>query len=187
MSASQETDLPIHVIFNIEKLGALPSIVKTKTDSATCKAIAEYLGVDAVENFQSELAVRRWRRHGATVEGMIAADIVQPCVVTLEPVLTHVNETVFARFLPAPMLQPEKPTDDEIVIDPLAEDPPEPFDGREINLGLLLLEHLALGIDPYPRTPGAAIPASLTQAATESEKRPNPFQVLAQLRDKQDR
>ena len=86
MSASPETDLPIHVIFNIEKLGALPSIVKTKADSATCKAIAEYLGVDAVENFQSELAVRRWRRHGATVEGMIAADIVQPCVVTLEPV-----------------------------------------------------------------------------------------------------
>jgi len=187
MSASEETDLPIHVIFNIEKLGALPSIVKTKADAATCKALAEYLGVDAVENFQSELAVRRWRKHGATVEGAVSADIVQPCVVTLEPVRTHVNETVSARFLPASMLQPKKITDEEIVIDPLAEDPPEPFDGREINLGLLLLEHLALGIDPYPRAPGAVIPASLTQAAIESEKRPNPFQVLAQLRDKLDR
>ena len=86
------------------------------------------------------------------------------------------------------MLQPEKPTDDEIVIDPLAEDPPEPFDGREINLGLLLLEHLALGIDPYPRTPGAAMPRVIhASRRPTSEKRPNPFQVLAQLRDKQER
>lgn len=186
MRASQETVLPIHVIFNIEKLGALPSIVKTKADAATCEALAEYLGVDTVANFQAELAVRRWRKHGAMIEGTVSADIVQQCVVTLEPVNSQVNETVFARFLPASMLQPEKSMDEGIVIDPLAEDPPEPFDGREINLGALLLEHLALGIDPYPRAPGAAIPESFTQAAAEPEKRPNPFQVLAQLRNKLD-
>ncbi len=184
MSTSPETALPLDVVFNIEKLGATPSIVKTKADAATCKALAEYLGVDAVENFHAELAVRRWRRHGAAVEGTVSADIVQQCVMTLEPVRAHVSETVFARFLPASMLEPDKNTDEGIVIDPLAEDPPEAFDGREINLGLLLLEYLALGIDPYPRASGAAIPESLTPVAAEPEKRANPFQILAQLRDK---
>lgn len=186
MDASQDTVLPIQVIFNIEKLGALPSIVKAKADAATCVALAQYLGVDTVANFQSELAVRRWRKHGATIEGTVSADIVQQCVVTLEPVNSQVKEAVFARFLPASMLQPDKGLDEGIVVDPLAQDPPEPFDGREINLGLLLLEHLALGIDPYPRAPGAALPESVTFVAAEPEKRQNPFQVLAQLRNKSD-
>lgn len=184
MRASEEPDLPIHVIFNVEKLGGLPSIIKTKADAATCTTLAGYLGVDLVENFQAELAVRRWRKQGAIVEGTVSADIVQQCVVTLEPVRSHVNETVHARYLPASMLQTDKTSQDEIIVDPLAEDPPEPFEGREINLGLLLLEHLALGIDAYPRAPGAAIPESFTPTAAEDEKRPNPFQVLAQLRNK---
>ncbi len=186
MNPPVEPALPLNVVFNIEKLGATPAHVITKADANTCIALAEYLDVEAVENFRSELTVRRWRRYGALVEGNVSADIVQQCVVTLEPVRTPVSETVTARFLPASMIQADEDKDAGILIDPLADDPPEAFDGREINLGALLLEHLALGIDPYPRAPGAALPESLTPAATEPGKRANPFQVLAKLRDKSD-
>ncbi|MGK2872334.1 MAG: YceD family protein [Alphaproteobacteria bacterium] len=186
MTAPAEPALPLDIVFNIERLGATPSHVVTRADVATCKAIAEYLGVERVENFHAELALRRWRKHGAVVEGDVGADIVQQCVVTLEPVHTHVSESVNARFLPETTARSGKNKDEEVWIDPLADDPPESFGGRDINLGALILEHLALGIDPYPRAPGAALPESARFLATGPEKRASPFQVLAKLRDKSD-
>ncbi len=184
MRTTPELQAPIHITINADRLGAAPSHVNFQADAAACKALAVYLKVDAVENFQVELAVTRWRKHGARIRGRVSADIEQPCVVTLAPVRTHVSEPVDARFLPASMLDRDASPGPEIVIDPMADDPPEPFEGREINLGPLLLEHLALGIDAYPRTPGAELPAHLTQPDTLNEKRANPFQVLARLRNK---
>jgi uncharacterized metal-binding protein YceD (DUF177 family) len=184
MHAIPELPAPIHITINADRLGAAPLHVNFHADTAACKALAAYLKVDAVENFQVELAVTRWRKHGARIQGSVSADIEQPCVVTLAPVRTHVCEPVEARFLPASMLVREANIGPEIIIDPMADDPPEPFEGREINFGPLLLEHLALGIDAYPRAPGAELPVNLTQPDTENEKRANPFQVLAQLRKK---
>jgi uncharacterized metal-binding protein YceD (DUF177 family) len=184
MHAAPELPAPIHIIVNADRLGAAPSQVNFRADAAGCKAIAAYLKVDAVENFLVELAVTRWRKYGARIQGRVSADIEQPCVVTLAPVRAHVSEPVDARFLPASMLHREANIGPEIVIDPMADDPPEPFEGREINLGPLLLEHLALGIEAYPRAPGAELPAHLAQPDTENEKRANPFQVLARLRNK---
>lgn len=186
MSAAPEKPVPIQLVINTDKLSATPAVLKTRADAAVCKALADYLKVDAVENFQAELSARRWRKHGVSVEGTVSADIIQPCVVTLEPVRTHISEAVQARFLPASMLERDKRAEQEIVIDPLAEDPPEGFDGREIDLGMLLLEHLALGIDPYPRAPGAELPPSLTPDTDIPEKPANPFQILARLRDRFD-
>lgn len=186
MRATPELQAPIHIAINADRLGAAPTHVNFHADAAACKALAAYLKVDAVENFQVELAVTRWRKHGARIQGRVSADIEQPCVVTLAPVRAHVSELVDARFLPASMLEKGASGGEEVVIDPMADDPPEPFEGREINLGPLLLEYLALGIDAYPRAPGAELPARLTQPDTENEKRANPFQVLARLRNKPD-
>lgn len=45
-------------------------------------------------------------------------------------------------------------------------DPPEPLVGHELDLGLILLEFLALGVDPYPRQEGASLEGSPYAAKT---------------------
>ncbi len=57
------------------------------------------------------------------------------------------------------------------------EDPPEPLVGGSIDLGALAVEAVALGLDPFPRKPGAE-PVDLTIGdAGES-----PFAALAALK-----
>ena len=186
MHTPAEPELPLQIYFNLENLGSVPAMVPVRADPAVLKALAEYLEVLAVEDLQGMLSVRRWRKHGAMVEGVVTARIVQECVVTLEPVPLPVREEIRVRFLPVSKRHPAENTADETIIDPLADDPPEPFDGRTLDLGALVLEHLALGIDPYPRAPGAAVPQKFTSASLEPEVRPNPFQILARLRGKPD-
>ncbi|MSP42666.1 MAG: DUF177 domain-containing protein [Alphaproteobacteria bacterium] len=184
MRAAVEMPIPIQIDINADSLGSTPSHINFRADAAACKALAVYLKVDSVDNFQAELKVTRWRKHGAKVQGVVSADIVQQCVVTLAPVHSKVTEPVDARFLPAAMLEKAGADGPEVTVDPLADDPPEPYVGRIIHLGPLVLEYLALGIEAYPRAPGAVLPAGLIRTDAENEKRANPFQVLAQLRNK---
>lgn len=186
MNTPTEPAIPLHVMYAVDKLGVNPSSVRIDADTDTCTALAAYLDVLTVDSLHAVLTVRRWRKHGAIVEGNVAADITQQCVVTLEPVPVHVREEITARFLPVEMLEPVKDTGKEIVIDPVGDDPPETFDGRNIDLGALVLEYTALGIDPYPRAVGACVPERFTAPGATPTERPNPFQILAKLQDKPD-
>jgi hypothetical protein len=56
-------------------------------------------------------------------------------------------------------------------------DPPDPIENGTIDLGALAAEFLALGLDPYPRKPGAEFaPISDPQDVAE-----RPFDVLKKL------
>jgi hypothetical protein len=59
------------------------------------------------------------------------------------------------------------------------EDEPDPIVDGKIDLGALTAEFFALGLDPYPRKPGAA----LDEERTNPEPTDSPFAALAQ-RDK---
>ncbi|MGD9801132.1 MAG: hypothetical protein AB7V02_11105, partial [Parvularculaceae bacterium] len=55
----------------------------------------------------------------------------------------------------------------------------EPLDGDEIDLGELLVQHLSLALDPYPRKDGAeSLLETYRNAATAS-----PFAGLKGLKD----
>jgi hypothetical protein len=58
-----------------------------------------------------------------------------------------------------------------------ADEPPEPLIGGAIDLGAIAAEFLMLGIDPYPRKPGAEFAAPARE--TDSER---PFAALAALK-----
>jgi hypothetical protein len=51
------------------------------------------------------------------------------------------------------------------------------YDGR-IDLGAIAAEHLALGLDPYPRAPGAEFADHIEDAARET----SPFAALGLLK-----
>ena len=135
----------------------------------------------AVSGLSAAATVMPSGRGMVTVEGRVVADIVQACVVSLEPVPQHIDEGFSVRFVPAgtPEAQPPAGLAREVAIDPDAPDPPEPMQGTGVDLGALVEEMFVLAIDPYPRAPGAALPAGGIDEADSEEE--SPFAVLRGL------
>lgn len=107
------------------------------------------------------------------VVGRVRADLVQICVVTLDPFESQIEEDVEVDFAePDPSLQKIEP---ELEIDLAQEGPDEIVDGR-IDLGALTAEFLALGLDPYPRKPGVDFKFD------EGDGEASPFAKLAALK-----
>src|SRR5271156_3377550 len=59
---------------------------------------------------------------------------------------------------------------------------PEPLIGGVVDLGALATEFLILGLDPYPRKPGAVF-----ELPQDVKPEPGPFAALAGLKDKHGR
>jgi uncharacterized metal-binding protein YceD (DUF177 family) len=143
-------------------------------------ALAKAYGLREVKAFAADLTATAGSRGSVRVEGRVTADIVQTCVVSLVPVEQRIDEPVEVRF--APEGRGEGVAGAEVRVDLDAEDPPEPLLGSSIDLGAIAEEYFVLAIDPYPRAPGAEIPAE--PAADPDEGRDSPFAALAALKGK---
>lgn len=135
-------------------------------------ALAEELDLLSLDSLTAEVTVKPWRIDGVMVAGTVQGTVSQACVVTLEPVTSAVEETFEVR------LHPDAAESADVEVDPDAEDPPERLEGGTVDIGAIVLEHFALGIDPYPRAPGAA------WEPDEVEEEPSPFAALAALKDR---
>lgn len=164
-------------IVRIDRLPATGRDVKVSLDEPTRAALAEALKLSAVDSFSATLTVVPLRG-GIRAQGRLVADVVQPSVVTFEPVGQHVEEAVDRVFLPE--AHAHKPTPgSEVFIDLEDEDFPDHIDGPEVDLSALLIETLALAIDPYPRLPGE----SLDSLGVDLGNGPSgPFAALAKLK-----
>lgn len=136
---------------------------------AECAALALRFGIPAINRFAADLRLKPEPGGGVAITGNLSAEVVQDCVVTLEPVTQQVAEAVNLRILGPG----ETPSDD-----PEAPDEIE-APGGVAELGEALAEQLALALDPYPRAPGAALPGA--EAPPEPGPR-NPFAALSALK-----
>jgi uncharacterized metal-binding protein YceD (DUF177 family) len=162
-------------------VGAIPATGierRFTANEAERAALARAYGLREVRAFAADLVATAAGRGSILVDGRVTAEIVQDCVVSLEPVEQAIDETVSVRF--APERAEDAGRSGEIEVDLDAEDPPEPLSGSSIDLGALAEEYFVLAIDPYPRAPGAEIPAkSGDDPDAESD---SPFAALAALR-----
>ncbi len=112
--------------------------------------------------------------------GAVHGEFTQVCIVSLEPFAAIVDEDVDVRFAPQTAAKSAPMTTEETQAFSLGdEDEPDPVIDGKIDLGALTAEFFALGLDPYPRKPGAV----LDEERTNSEPTDSPFAALAQ-RDK---
>lgn len=141
-------------------------------------ALAARFGLEAIDRLAAELRLTTGAGMAVVyARGRLSADIVQTCVVTLEPVHNSVSADVDITFAATGAAE-----GGEVAFDPTDEDPAEPMVDGRIDLGEALAQQLSELIDPYPRAPGAALdPADLGNAAEIQE---NPFAALAPLRAK---
>jgi uncharacterized metal-binding protein YceD (DUF177 family) len=143
---------------------------RLEADADARARIAGQLGLDGLERLQAEISVAPWL-DGAQVRGRLSASVRQTCGVTLEPLESEIAHRFELKLLPAG--SPNAPSEPEdAVLDPDAEDPPDLIENDEIDLGALLVEQLALEIDPFPRKPGVAFDPG------PEETPPSPFEVL---------
>ena len=143
-----------------------------EADAAECAALAARMGLIAVDSLAAEATVRRLSGDALyRVRGRISADVVQACVVTLDPVPGHVEEDFDELYATEGYEPPEDDEEAEL---------PEIFDGQEIDLGELVAQILLLSLNPYPRAPGAEL--ALKNAADEDvSDRRRPFEGLAEM------
>ena len=125
-----------------------------------------------------EAVVRLGRIAGGLVrlEAELDADVVQTCVVTLDPVRNHVSEGFT-------VLYGEGAEAREVTLDGEAETI-EPIVGGMIDIGEAVAQQLSLALDPFPHKPGVST-VNLS-AGSDAPPPGSPFNVLARLRNKND-
>lgn len=144
------------------------------------KAIMDLLELLDLDGLRFDYRVRQGAGKRVHVTGRLRADVVQTCVVSLDPVPARIDVPVQAEFWPQ---------DKIVALQERAEDPaqagetvwPEPIEGDAIDLGPLVYETLATALDPYPKKTGAEFAWSDPKPLAETPKN-NPFAVLKDLK-----
>jgi uncharacterized metal-binding protein YceD (DUF177 family) len=130
-----------------------------KADEHALVGIATQLKILRIEQLSWELQAKPWGKKGFRLDGVVKATVAQACIVTLAPVIEHIEEAVDLRFVPEETVR-EKPRktgfEEDINFDATPEDEPEIYSGDSFDVMPFVIEHLALGLDPYPRSNGAA-------------------------------
>lgn len=171
--------LPLSHDYNLARLGNAGDEVHFAADEAQRAAIARWSGVVSVEKLETKVQIRKISASRFGLSFHLAADVTQSCVVTLEPVKSHM-EASFDRELDfvggGRQKLPE--SEAELVLDSDPEEGPEEIQSLHYDLAVPVLEEYALSLEPYPRRPGVEF-----EPKTGPEDRPeSPFAVLKGLK-----
>ena len=168
MQPAQPWHVPIRVE-DVPETGLHVDLVADQHVRAALAALADVLDVRRLE------AAIDLARHGSGLRatGRVSATVGQTCVVTLEPMESQVDELIDVIFAPS---STGDFADHNAALEP--GEPPELLSDGTADLGAIAAEYLLLGIDPYPRKPGAEFAPAPHEGAAAS-----PFAALAKLKD----
>jgi hypothetical protein len=144
-------------------------------DASTRAEVARVVGLRDLPRLEASFDVTRRGADGLHVAGFVSATVGQDCVVTLEPLTNEIKEKVDLHFMPRRAALRQEGDSESEPREPKWDDP-EPLVDGAIDLGGIATEFLILGLDPYPRKPGAVFEPP---AAGEPEE--GPFAALAKL------
>ncbi|MCB1339764.1 MAG: DUF177 domain-containing protein [Pseudooceanicola sp.] len=170
--------LPVFRVADLDQNAPTP--FDLRPDAATTAALAEELGLLGLRklSFAGQIAAAGSRDFVLT--GTLGATVVQPCVVTLDPVTTRIDTAVRRTYLAN---MPEV-TGDEVEMP--EDDTQEPLPAV-IDPAAVMAEALALALPLYPRKADAALDeANFAEPGTEAltDETAKPFAGLAGLRDR---
>lgn len=150
-------------------------------DEAERAALARELEAPAIASLGGAFRVKPASRGQVVVKGVARARLTRLCVVTLEPFEVAIEEEVDVVFAPDSArparghVTTGRVADEQTDLSALSTpDPPDPIVDGRIDLGALTAEFVALGLDPYPKKPGAAF-----SGGDEETDGDSPFAALA--------
>ncbi|MDP7546963.1 MAG: DUF177 domain-containing protein [Alphaproteobacteria bacterium] len=152
------TDMPAMPEFSrpvqVDAIGADGAVLEMQADAAERAALAERLGLQSVADLQVVVSLRRTAAGLVRLNVDFSANVVQSCVVTLEPVAAKVADRFSLLCEGEQKREKRSDTEGEVFVDPFGEDPIEPLEDGRIDVGELVAQHLSLSLDPSPRLPG---------------------------------
>lgn len=174
-------------VVKLTALNSEPEAYSAKANPVETEALMRRFDLMGLKDFAVEADVKKWRR-GVRVTGRITAEVVQRCIVTLEPVPDKIDEEFDRGFLPEKDIVGDVKPGQEVEIEDDYElgDLPDIL-GDTLDLGELASEALSLALNPYPRAEGEepldlqAAPPGETPIQDEDLK---PFASLAAYREK---
>jgi uncharacterized metal-binding protein YceD (DUF177 family) len=158
-----------------------------EADEATRRAMAEIAGLRDILSVRASFDLTPRSGGQFHVTGHVQARVGQTCVVTLDPIESDIDEEIDLMFAPeaearelTDLIAEGQDEDDDEGDNSEVADPPEAIVNGTIDLGRLATDALYLGVDPYPRKPGAVFEARVEAPDPED----HPFASLKTLRDK---
>lgn len=156
-----------------------PTQFDLRPQEAERKALAQDLELLGLRKLRFHGEIRASGKRDWNLKGALGATVVQPCVVTLDPVTTRLDvpvERLFsAEYESADEPESEMPEDDNT----------EPLESH-IDPHQIMIEALALALPLYPRTEGAELGEAVFTKPGETAMRDEdarPFAGLSGLRD----
>lgn len=149
-------------------------------DTDTRRQMAERLGINDLRKLRAQITLTPLSGSDWRLEVAWGATVVQPCVVTLAPVVTRIEDTssltYTARMPEITEAEAEMPEDDSL--EPLPD---------TIDLATTVGEMIALSLPDYPRAPEAEVVTAIfgpPGAAAMTDEDAKPFAGLASLKEK---
>ncbi|HUJ47014.1 MAG TPA: DUF177 domain-containing protein [Rhizomicrobium sp.] len=166
---------PIASFVELSDLGQAGEEVTLVANAGQRARLAEWAGLEAVDHFEAVVNLKRLSRSRFGYQASVKADITQSCVVTLEPVRSHLSFE-FSRELHLAHAVP-KGWAEEVAPAPADDEGPEEIESTHFDVAAPVLEEFALAIDPYPRAAGVVF-----KPQAEAEERESPFAALKGLK-----
>ncbi len=157
----------LHRPFLVGQVPAAGAQILVEASPTECAALALRMGLPEVVALRCRFDLVRESNTIVRATGLLQAQVVQTCIVSLEDFSATVEETFTARFVPSGTENddPDPESEDEI-----------PYENGTLDLGEAAAEQLGLALDPYPRM----VDATLPDVAEEPD--PHPFAALDRLR-----
>jgi len=176
----ESDDRPFEYEYDLGDLGRNGAEIVLAADADARARIAAWADIPKVEAFGATVHLRKHSANRFALDADLVADVVQDCVVTLEPVKGRIEKHVHRELHLAHQIR-HRPN--EVI--PLGagagdDEVPEEIESLEYDVAGPLLEEFALALDPYPRAPGVEFAAP----AEAEPVRENPFAVLKNLKNR---
>ena len=154
-----------------------------RPEPARLAEIAEALGLTALRKLSFEGHLRAVGKTDWRLTGRLGATVVQPCVVTLEPVTTRIDKDIERQFI-ADYADPEDPEVE------MPQDETSEALGAWIDPDAVMQEALALALPDYPRKDGAELGQMVYTKPGDvpmTDEDARPFAGLADLKARLDK
>jgi hypothetical protein len=169
------SDAPLSRIYNLGRLGHTGDEVVLDADESERAALAKAVAVLEVPKFSARIVLKKLSPTRFALHYDLAAEILQACVVTLEPLVARISKDFVRELHHTPNLNRVAK---EVIVTPGDDELPDEIESLHYDLADPLLEEFLLAIDPYPRAPGVefAPPEGM------GDKPESPFAVLKVLK-----
>lgn len=175
--------LPFEFVLSVDQVGTEAMPVRWRANAGECSALAGYFDVAKIDRLELVGQIERLGDGPAVrLRASVRAEITQICIVSLEPVQAHIDESFALVYMPTTSdCEPQSPK--EVLVEPDEEDGPELLVDDRIDVAAVVVEQVALALDPYPRLDNAEMPEALV-AKMNSGGKVSPFAVLEGLKEK---